>query len=87
MFSVSAFILSVVLYMYFVMASVAHVAARGALEQDVALLSADVAQLESQYFAQSEGITEAFARAHGFVSISKSAYVERASLVTLKDSR
>ncbi|MEK9176666.1 MAG: hypothetical protein AAB923_00025 [Patescibacteria group bacterium] len=85
--SVTIFALSAILYMYSVMASVAHVASRGKLEQQGALLSADVAKLEARYLTSSQGITEAYARDHGFISITKSVYVERASLVTLNDSR
>jgi hypothetical protein len=81
-FAVFGFGLSAFLYMYFVMASVAHVASRGALEHEVALLSAEVAKLETRYLSDSRVITESYAKARGFVSVSNAAYVERASRVT-----
>lgn len=78
----SGLILASLLYVYFVMSSVAHVAARGSLSERSAGLSAEVASLETRYLSRAQGITEPYARAHGFVSAGSRGVVERASLVT-----
>jgi len=76
-----------VLYTYFVMASVAHVAAREEISRKVALTSAEVARLEASYLASSQGITEAYARSLGFVKEKNRIFVEKTSLTALRDAR
>lgn len=85
----SGFILGalVILYVYFMIASVVDVAQREELAQNATKLSAEVARLEAQYLSKTHTITESVARDHGFVSVSSRTFVEKASAVSLNNVR
>ena len=75
------------LYVYFTMFSIAHIATREELGREIRMVSANAAHLEADYLARSESITESYARAAGFVTMSRQTFVERRSVVTLGDAR
>ena len=75
------------MYSYWVMASVIHVAHRGETAKKMALMSADVAHLETAYLSVSDSVTEARARELGFVTPMSRSFVERDQMVTLRDAR
>ena len=79
------FIVFVALYVYFVMASIVHVAARQELAGTFSSTKAAVSQLETEYLAKTQGITEAYATSVGFVPVSAQAFVERENTVTFHD--
>ncbi|MBY0538968.1 hypothetical protein K2P56_00845 [Patescibacteria group bacterium] len=81
------FVLLSVLYVYSVIASVMHVAAREELTFEATRLSSEVARLEAEYLSRTEGITESFARERGYTSISSRSFVERTSSVTFNNAR
>lgn len=81
------FVLLSVLYVYSVIASVMHVAAREELTFEATRLSSEVARLEAEYLSRTEGITESFARERGYTSISRRSFVERTSSVTFNNAR
>lgn len=74
-------------YMYFVMTSVMDVAARETLSMQATKLSAEVASLEAQYLSRTNSITEAYARAHGFVSLSDRSFIQQANGLSLNTAR
>lgn len=76
-----------VAYIYFVIASVMDVAARGELAQSGTKISAEVARMEAEYLTRTSAITESVARNHGFVSIRERSFVEKADSVSLNISR
>lgn len=76
MLGVSGIMLSV-LYGYFVMASVSHVAAREMLIKESRNLAVDVAGLESSYLLKTRGITEEYARQLGYVAPESRVFVTR----------
>lgn len=69
-----------VLYIYLVVASIAHVAARQSLETQIASQKATVAALETSYLAKTTSITEEYAHTLGFVTPQQKTFVERSSL-------
>ncbi len=75
------------LYVYFVMTSIVHVAARQELIKKVALAKTAVSSLESVYLAKTKSLTESYAHSIGFTAPSKKVFVERAVAVTLHDGR
>lgn len=75
------------LYLYSVIASVMHVAAREELTYEATRLSSEVSRLEAEYLSRTEGITELFARERGYTAISSRSFVERASSVTFNNTR
>ncbi len=75
------------LYIYFVMSSVTYVAARQEIARDARVASAEVGTLEARLLADSEGITEAFARERGFVSTANKVFVEKAEAVSLASTK
>ena len=76
----------VVLYIYFVVASIAHVAAQQQLLGTISKEKAQVAVLETSYFSKTEGITESYARSLGFVPPARKDYVERNTALTIKNA-
>jgi len=75
-----------VLYTYFVMASVAHVAEREEMSRTVAIASVEVARLETAYLARFQNITESYARSLGFVKETKRIFIEKTPLTALRDA-
>ena len=75
-----------VCYVYFVMASVAHVAQREEMSKEVTRTSAEVARLEASYLSASQKITESYARSLGFVSVSNKVFIEKTSLALTRDA-
>ncbi len=80
------FIACILLYMYFVMSSVIHVAARQELAGKVAAAKVAVSKLETAYLIRTKDITESYARSVGFVAASHETFVERGGAVTLHDA-
>ena len=82
------FVVFGILYIYFVTSSIVHVAAREELMGKVVATQVSVSSLETQYFAKTQAITEAYAASLGFVAISNSdeAYVTRDTALTLHDA-
>lgn len=82
------FVVFGILYIYFVTSSIVHVAARQELMGKVVATQVSVSSLETQYFAKTQAITEAYAAALGFVAISNSneTYVTRNTALTLHDA-
>ena len=76
-----------VVYVYSVMTSVMHVAAREELSRDATRLSAEVARLEAQYLSRTESITESWARDHGYVSLADRTFVEKIDSLSLNIAR
>lgn len=74
-------------YVYFVMASVVHVATREEASKETARLSAEVARLEASYLARSQEMTESYARGRGFVATKNKIFVEKTSLALSQDTR
>lgn len=74
-------------YLYGVISSVMHVAAREELSYEVTRLSSKVARLEAEYLTRTDGITESFARERGYVLISGRSFVERTQGITLAEPR
>ncbi|MBP9832018.1 MAG: hypothetical protein KBC74_00630 [Candidatus Pacebacteria bacterium] len=81
-----AFLLLSVLYIYFMISSVVHVAARQELVRSASRASAEVATLETAYLSKTQTITEPYARSLGFVSVRDRSFVSKAS-VAFKDAR
>lgn len=81
-----AFLLLSVLYIYFMISSVVHVAARQELVRSASRASAEVATLETAYLAKTQTLTEPYARSLGFVSVRDRSFVSKAS-VAFKDAR
>lgn len=77
-------ILVSVFYVYFVMASVMHVAEREELAVAASKLSGEVAKLENEYLKKTEGITESYALEKGFVEISKRSFITKTSNVAVR---
>lgn len=75
-----------VLYTYFVMASVAHVAEREEIGREVALTSAEVARLEATYLKNSQNITESYARSLGFVKAKNRIFIEKTSRTAIRNA-
>jgi hypothetical protein len=80
----AAIIMLSVVYGYCVAVSVAEVGARASALRAARALSADVATLESQYLAQTRGITEEYARSLGFVTPSGKTFVTRQEVVSYR---
>lgn len=78
--------LLVVLYIYLVVASIAHVAARQELAGKISVATVAVAKLETSYLAKTQAITETYARSIGFVPPARQAFVERNAALTLHDA-
>lgn len=74
------------LYVYFVMTSIVHVAARQELAAKVAVTKAAVSKLETRYLSETERVTESYARSIGFVTAPHKTFVERGRAVTLHDA-
>ncbi len=72
-----------VVYVYSVMTSVMHVAAREELSREATRLSAEVARLEAQYLSRTESITESWAREHGYVSLAERTFVGKIDSLSL----
>jgi len=70
----------ILLYSYFVNASVLSVVERKNIEQELAISSSRVAGLESKYFASMNSITLAFAIESGFVETQTNTFVARKAL-------
>ena len=82
--ALSALCVSVMLlYVYFLIASVAHVAARGELAGEARILDSRVASLEATYLSRSTEISESYARSVGFVPARSTSFVEKRAVVTL----
>jgi len=64
-------------YVYSVMTSVMHVAAREEFSIEATRLSAEVARLEAEYLSRTQFITESYAKDHGFVALSGRTFVEK----------
>lgn len=79
-------LLLVMLYSYFIMLSVSHVALREQVLYESEQLASDVATLEQDYLARSVLITKDTALAHGFTHTTHQIFVER-SAVSLGDAR
>lgn len=81
------FALLTAVYLYGVIASVMHTAAREELSFEATRLSSDVARLEAEYLSRTQGITESFARERGYTAISSRTFVERSASVTFNNAR
>ena len=79
-------LLLVMLYSYFIMLSVSHVALREQVLHESEQLASDVATLEQEYLARSVLITENTALAHGFTQTRQHIFVERGA-VSLGNAR
>lgn len=79
--------LIVLVYVYSIMTSVMHVAAREELSIEATRLSAEVAALEAEYLSRTRSITETYARAKGFVALSDRSFVEKVSALSVNTSR
>ncbi|MDO8523874.1 MAG: hypothetical protein Q7R74_01445 [bacterium] len=82
----ASFLVFVLLYVYFVMASIVHVVARQELAAKVVVTKAAVSKLETRYLSETERVTESYARSIGFVAASHKIFVERGRAVTLHDA-
>lgn len=72
----------VIIYAVCIGFSVAHVAAREDALRASRALSADIATMESNYFAEARGITEEYARQSGFVASEARTFIPRLSTVS-----
>jgi len=85
----TAFVL-ILMYSYFVNASVLSVVERKSIEQELATASSRVAELESEYFTSINSITLSLALSSGFVETKTSAFVARKAfarnILTLNNS-
>lgn len=82
----AAFLILSVLYIYFMISSVVHVAARQELVRSASRASAEVATLETAYLSKTQTLTEPYARSLGFVSVRDRSFVSKGS-VAFKDAR
>lgn len=76
------FVLLSILYIYFMISSVVHVAARQELVRTASRASAEVAALETAYLEKTQTITEPYARSLGFVAIEDRTFVSKSTAVT-----
>jgi len=83
----AGFVLLSILYIYFMISSVVHVAARQELVRTASQASAEVAALETAYLAKTQTITEPYARSLGYVAVEDRTFVSKASVVLLTDAR
>jgi hypothetical protein len=83
----SLLLIFAVLYVYFVMASIVHAAARQELIGKVATLQTDVSGLETEYLSKTQGVTEAYAHELGFVTANRETFIERQSVATVQSPR
>lgn len=80
-FGVGVLLLAVaLLYTYFVAFSIAHVALREELVRKTATIAEEVALLEKEYLARSNGITEHTALAFGLVPAENRVFVLKKTL-------
>ena len=86
-FLLLAFFLTVALYVYFVIASIFHVADRQELMSRITATKAAVSVLETAYLAKTEGITESYAIGEGYVENPKQIFVERDTAVSIRNVR
>lgn len=73
-----------VLYVYFVIASIVHVAAMQSLMGQVTDAKNAVSQLETSYFAKSDTITEQYAESLGYVAAGDTAFVSQNTALSLQ---
>ncbi len=74
-------------YIYFMISSVVHVAARQELAQQASRASADVAALETTYLERTEGITESYAKSLGYVAVNDQVFVEKENVVSFRNTQ
>ncbi len=86
-FGIIVLLLLSAVYLYGVISSVMHVAAREELSFEIKRLSSDVARLEAEYLTRTDGITESFARERGYVAVSDRSFVERTEGITFNNAR
>lgn len=75
---VSVFIFFVA-YMYFVSAAIAHVVVRKELAQEITETQTRISELEFEYIAAQNAVSEDVALARGFQKNEEKVFVERAS--------
>lgn len=73
-----------ILYVYFVIASIVHVAAMQNLMGQVTDAKNAVSQLETTYFAKSNIITEQYAESLGYVATANTAFVSQNTALSLQ---
>lgn len=84
----SLLLLLSILYIYFMISSVVHVAARQELARAETKTSAEVAELETAYLARTESITDSYARSLGYVAIAERSFVSKpANVVSIRTAR
>ena len=72
------------LYAYFVIMSIVHVAALQTLMAEVTTAKNNVSQLETAYFAKSDTITETYAESLGYVAVANPTFVAENTALTLQ---
>jgi hypothetical protein len=78
-----SFVVLSILYIYFMISSVTHVAARRELAKVASEKAAKVADLETAYLAQTNGITDSYAKSLGYVAVQEKYFAERGSVVSI----
>lgn len=79
---------ALLLYAYFVSASIVAVIARKGAERELGRTTAQVAALESQYALLDRNINLELAHTHGFIDVSAPKYIraiEEGSVLTLRE--
>ncbi len=74
---VCAFVLSLVLYMYFVSASVYHVVIRKEIDREIASAFSEVSLLEAAYIDAQHAVSESIATMDGFVVSEEKIFIDR----------
>ena len=77
----SLLVLLSVLYIYFMISSVVHVAARQELTRAETKTAAEVAELETAYLSRTESITDSYAHSLGYVAIADRTFVSKPARV------
>lgn len=66
-----------VMYMYFLSASVVHVVIRKEFNQDVVVLSSEISELETQYIEAQHHVSDKIASMDGYSEVSEKIFIDR----------
>jgi hypothetical protein len=73
----TTFFVGVLLYAYFLNATIVHIVERKALEKDIASVTTHISELEYAYMTLSTDITLSYAQDMGFIEPEKSVFASR----------
>ncbi len=75
--AVSCLVLSVVLYMYFLSASVVHVVMRKEVDKEITAMNSSLSSLETRYIETQHAVSEDIASLRGFKRADAKVFIDR----------